>query len=69
MRVKYEKIPHFCYVCGYMGHGKEECGTGEHSPTKEAYGAWLLADTPWNRAQLNGSARTVLLDEEDMTLW
>ncbi|KAK1695441.1 hypothetical protein QYE76_012138 [Lolium multiflorum] len=54
MRVKYEKIPRFCYVCGLMGHGKEECGTGEHSPSKEAYGSWLLVDTPWNRAQLYG---------------
>ncbi|KAM0877110.1 hypothetical protein ACQ4PT_035719 [Festuca glaucescens] len=27
MRVKYEKIPRFCAVCGHMGHMKEECGT------------------------------------------
>jgi hypothetical protein len=24
MRVKYEKIPHFCSICGFLGHVKEE---------------------------------------------
>jgi hypothetical protein len=31
MRVKYEKIPRFCAICGHLGHVKEECGTGEHT--------------------------------------
>jgi hypothetical protein len=52
MRVKYEKIPRFYAICGLLGHVKEECGTGDHSPGKEKYGKWLLADTAWNRAQL-----------------
>lgn len=26
--VKYEKIPFFCQVCGFMGHSHEECGNG-----------------------------------------
>ncbi|KAK1697430.1 hypothetical protein QYE76_014127 [Lolium multiflorum] len=26
MRVKYEKIPRFCVVCGRIGHVQEECG-------------------------------------------
>jgi hypothetical protein len=56
MRVKYEKIPRFCAVCGLLGHEKEECGSGVHDSGKEGYGKWLLADTPWNRSQLYGTA-------------
>ncbi|KAM0887405.1 hypothetical protein ACQ4PT_029062 [Festuca glaucescens] len=55
MRVKYEKIPRFCGVCGLLGHMQEECGTREHMPEAVVFGKWLLADTPWNRAQLYGS--------------
>jgi hypothetical protein len=54
-RVKYEKIPRYCSVCGMLGHVKEECGPGEHSPGKEGFGLWLLADTVWNRNKLTGA--------------
>ncbi|KAK1662775.1 hypothetical protein QYE76_050934 [Lolium multiflorum] len=54
MKVKYEKIPLFCAVCGLLGHEKEECGSGVHSPGKVGYGNWLLADTTWNHARLYG---------------
>jgi hypothetical protein len=50
MRVKYAKIHHYCAVCSRLGHVKEECGSGEHSPGKERFGKWLLANTAWNRA-------------------
>jgi hypothetical protein len=53
MRVKYEKVPRFCAVCGRLGHVQEECGSGVHSPGKIAFGKWMLADTAWNRAQLH----------------
>ncbi|KAM0864824.1 hypothetical protein ACQ4PT_043653 [Festuca glaucescens] len=55
MRVKYEKIPCFCAVCGFLGHVQEECGSGEHAPSAVGFGKWLLADTAWNRAQVHGS--------------
>ncbi|KAK1683603.1 hypothetical protein QYE76_044451 [Lolium multiflorum] len=54
MRVKFEKIPRFCAICGLLGHEQEECGSGEHTPAEVRFGKWLLADTPWNRGQLHG---------------
>ncbi|KAK1558107.1 hypothetical protein QYE76_018120 [Lolium multiflorum] len=56
MRVKYEKIPRYCAVCGLLGHEQEECGSGEHTLEAKVFGKWLLADTPWNRAQLHGGS-------------
>jgi hypothetical protein len=50
MRVKYAKIHHYCAICSRLGHVKEECGSREHSPGKEGFGKWLLANTAWNRA-------------------
>jgi hypothetical protein len=50
MRDKYEKIPRYCVVFGWLGHVKEECGSEEHSPGKEGFSKWLLADTAWNHA-------------------
>jgi hypothetical protein len=57
MRVKYEKVPRFCAVCGFLGHVKEECGSGEHAQAAKAFGKWLLADTTWNHSQLYGDAQ------------
>jgi hypothetical protein len=58
MRVKYEKVPRYCSVCGLIGHVKEECGTGEHLPSEVVFGKWMLADTAWNRAQLHGDSES-----------
>ncbi|KAK1611919.1 hypothetical protein QYE76_035592 [Lolium multiflorum] len=55
MRVKYEKIPKYCAVCGFLGHVKEECGSGEHPLEAEGFGTWLLADTLWNRGKLQSA--------------
>jgi hypothetical protein len=54
MRVKYEKIPRFCAICGLLGHEQEECGAGEYTPEDARFGKWLLADTTWNRSRLYG---------------
>jgi hypothetical protein len=54
MRVKYEKVPRYCAVCGLLGHVQEECGTGVHAPGAVGFGKWMLADTVWNRTQLHG---------------
>ena len=38
MRVKYEKVPRYCGVCGLLGHEQEECGTGEHTSGAVGFG-------------------------------
>lgn len=41
--VRYEKIPYFCQVCGFMGHNHEECGDGVWEPKQKQFGSWMLA--------------------------
>lgn len=41
--VKYEKIPFFCQVCGFMGHSHEECGRGIWKEEDKKWGRWMLA--------------------------
>jgi hypothetical protein len=38
MRVRYEKIPRFCAVCGLLGHEQEECGSREHAVGQCGFG-------------------------------
>jgi hypothetical protein len=54
MRVRYEKIPRYCGVCGLLGHEQDECGTGEHAQEAIKYGTWLMAESPWNWTRLHG---------------
>ncbi|KAK9195052.1 hypothetical protein WN943_003169 [Citrus x changshan-huyou] len=42
--VTYEKLPDYCFCCGYIGHQYRECATYKGQPKEElAYGAWLRA--------------------------
>jgi hypothetical protein len=42
-QVMYEKLPRFCDICGYMGHGDQECGDGVHEEGDKQYGSWMVA--------------------------
>jgi hypothetical protein len=53
-RVKYEKLPKFCAVCGLLGHVETECGDGVHDKKALQYGDWLVA-SPERKGKVNGS--------------
>ncbi|KAE8813507.1 hypothetical protein D1007_09333 [Hordeum vulgare] len=41
--VKYEKIPYFWQVCGFMGHNHVECGDGVWEEKEKQWESWMLA--------------------------
>ena len=41
---KYERLPSFCYVCGYLGHDEKHCPNLPCNPdSPKQYGEWLRA--------------------------
>jgi hypothetical protein len=47
---RYERLPNFCYWCGYLDHSEKDCDVGLHkgsiNPTEERqYRPWLKAST------------------------
>ncbi|TVU06554.1 hypothetical protein EJB05_49775, partial [Eragrostis curvula] len=68
LKIKYEKVPHFCFICGRIGHTKRECpdeglvpevNYGEElrcSPLKRAARQFFIpASTPGPKRALNYS--------------
>lgn len=48
VRFSYERLPNFCYHCGYLGHGDKECGSRQNLPLAKGvemlpYGIWIKA--------------------------
>ena len=48
VELKYECLPNFCYWCGRVTHGKQDCevwlrGRGKLSGDDQQYGEWLRA--------------------------
>lgn len=45
-RVKYERLPDWCAVCGHLGHLHKECGDGVHPPKalvfKDLRASWFM---------------------------
>ncbi|XBI05112.1 hypothetical protein VPH35_133308 [Triticum aestivum] len=52
--VFYEKLPDFCFACGWMGHLADECGDGIHDPSSFGWGDWLLWEPEMPAAQPRG---------------
>ncbi|XP_074303810.1 uncharacterized protein LOC141638306 [Silene latifolia] len=45
-KVKYERLPTFCYGCGILGHGEKDCDEGPYEEGELRYDASLRA-SPW----------------------
>lgn len=48
VRFSYERLPNFCYRCGYLRHDDKECGSKEKISHVDGgkvllYGEWLRA--------------------------
>lgn len=56
--IQYEKLPDFCYSCGFIGHIKKECSsqTPVASTTIDQYGEWLHAIPSKNPPLMNRPA-------------
>jgi hypothetical protein len=44
--VKFEKVPKFCEVCGFLGHEYMEYGNGFHKEEDRVFGDWLIVEPP-----------------------
>ena len=47
--LKYERLPNFCYWCGRVTHGEQDCevwlrGQGKLNRDDQQYGEWLRAE-------------------------
>lgn len=50
---KYERLPNFCYKCGFLNHALKDCteGQDQSQPTEDnqlQYGAWLRGEPVWH---------------------
>ncbi|XP_074298528.1 uncharacterized protein LOC141629421 [Silene latifolia] len=45
-KVKYERLPLYCYGCGVIGHGEKDCDEGPYEEDDLKFGDWLRA-SPW----------------------
>lgn len=66
LQVIYERLPFFCFLCGILGHGEEDCPLryeeGFREPAKGLpYGSWMRANDDLRRhtSNLGGSSRYI----------
>ncbi|KAL5743911.1 hypothetical protein ACOSQ2_027027 [Xanthoceras sorbifolium] len=61
--IKYERLPDFCYGCGFIGHSFRECyNSGVRKNIMEGvepkFGGWFRA-SPLDRSKFRGGSRNV----------
>ena len=56
--IQYEKLPHFCYTCGYLGHQEKSCGRKRKGglPTGK-YSGKLRCSPPRRFGRQSGTVR------------
>ncbi|XP_074277242.1 uncharacterized protein LOC141600883 [Silene latifolia] len=54
-KIKYEKLPTFCYGCGVLGHGEKDCDEGPYETEELSFGDDLRA-SPWKVVKTNVEA-------------
>ncbi|KAL5738493.1 hypothetical protein ACOSP7_031254 [Xanthoceras sorbifolium] len=62
--IKYERLPDFCYGCGYIGHSVRECHNSEVRKSimegvEPKFGVWLRA-SPLDHQQQNRRPMKIL---------
>lgn len=63
----YERLPNFCYMCGFLGHSEKECsftttGGAVSERSELPYGAWLRAGGYDSRVSSDKTQVTAAVD-------
>ncbi|XP_074266286.1 uncharacterized protein LOC141588759 [Silene latifolia] len=66
-KVKFERLPTFCYGCGVLGHGEKECEDGPYEEGELKYGEWLRA-SPWRVTKTSTEPSHMLLAKEGASI-